>query len=255
VAALDHRDRASPRAHTSAIKLVISDAHEGLKAAATKVLSAPWQRCRVHFMRNALAHVGTKQRPMVAAAIRTAFTQETAEAALNEWRAVADRLRDRFRKLAELMDEAEHDVLAHMAFPKDHWQQLHSTNPLERLNGEIKRRTDVVAIFPNENSIVRLVGALLLEQSDEWAVQRRYMSLETLDGLCDDAARRPRKLLRHDTGPNNLTSGYDRRFLHHHSGHDREPPPPLLEIVVLGAGPGGWREWRLCTRRDLRCSG
>jgi putative transposase len=176
------------------VKLVISDAHEGLKAAATKVLSATWQRCRVHFMRNALAHVGTKQRPMVAAAIRTAFTQETAEAARNEWRAVADRLRDRFRKLAELMDEAEHDVLAHMAFPKDHWQQLHSTNPLERLNGEIKRRTDVVAIFPNENSIVRLVGALLLEQNDEWAIQRRYMTLETLDGVCDDAARRPRKI-------------------------------------------------------------
>jgi putative transposase len=94
-----------------------------------------------------------------------------------------DRLRDRFLKLAELMDEAEHDMLAHMAFPKDHWQQLHSTNPLERLNGEIKRRTDVNAIFPNENAIVRLVGALLLGQSDEWPVQHRYMSLETLDGL------------------------------------------------------------------------
>jgi putative transposase len=176
------------------VKLVISDAHEGLKAAATKVLSATWQRCRVHFMRNALAHVGSTQRQMVAAAIRTAFTQESQEAARNEWRAVADRLRDRFRKLAELMDEAEHDVLAHMAFPKDHWQQLHSTNPLERLNGEIKRRTDVVAIFPNENAIVRLVGALLLEQNDEWAVQRRYMTLETLEPLSDDAVRKPRKI-------------------------------------------------------------
>jgi hypothetical protein len=122
---------------------------EGLKAAAAKVLSSTWQRCRVHFMRNALAHVGPSQRPMVAAAIRTAFTQETAEAAHEEWRAVADRLRDRFRKFAELVDEAEDDVLAHMAFPKHHWRQLHSTNPLERLNGEIKRRTDVVAIFPN----------------------------------------------------------------------------------------------------------
>jgi transposase-like protein len=175
------------------VKLVISDAHEGLKAAAAKVLSSTWQRCRVHFMRNALAYVGPSQRPMVAAAIRTAFTQETAEAAHQEWRAVADRLRDRFRKLALLMDEAENDVLAHMAFPKHHWRQLHSTNPLERLNGEIKRRTDVVAIFPNEDAIVRLVGALLLEQNDEWAVTRRYMTLETLDGLSDDAAK-PRRI-------------------------------------------------------------
>ena len=176
------------------VKLVISDAHEGLKAAAAKVLSSTWQRCRVHFMMNALAHVGPSQRPMIAAAIRTAFTQETAEAAHEEWRAVADRLRDRFRRLAELMDEAEDDVLAHMAFPKHHWRQLHSTNPLERLNGEIKRRTDVVAIFPNEDAIVRLVGALLLEQNDEWAVTRRYMTLETLDGLSDDAGARPRSI-------------------------------------------------------------
>jgi len=176
------------------VKLVISDAHEGLKAAAAKVLSSTWQRCRVHFMRNALAYVGPSQRPMVAAAIRTAFTQETTEAAHQEWRAVADRLRERFRKLALLMDEAENDVLAHMAFPKHHWRQLHSTNPLERLNGEIKRRTDVVAIFPNEDAIVRLVGALLLEQNDEWAVTRRYMTLETLDGLSDDENAKPRRI-------------------------------------------------------------
>jgi transposase-like protein len=175
------------------VKLVISDSHEGLKKAAAKVLSATWQRCRVHFMRNALAHVGSKQRQMVAAAIRTAFTQETQEAARAEWRAVADRLRERFPKLGELMDSAEDDVLAHLAFPKEHWPQLHSTNPLERLNGEIKRRTDVVAIFPNEEAIVRLVGALLLEQNDEWAASRaRYMSLEKLAQFSDDpqAARK-----------------------------------------------------------------
>ncbi|HEX6000634.1 MAG TPA: IS256 family transposase [Hyphomicrobiaceae bacterium] len=176
------------------VKLVISDAHEGLKAAAAKVLSATWQRCRVHFMRNALAHVGAKQRQMVAAAIRTAFTQETQKAASAEWRAVPSRLRARFPKLADLMDEAEDDVLAHMSFPKEHWTQIHSTNPLERLNGEIKRRTDVVAIFPNEAAIVRLVGALLLEQNDEWAVQRRYMSLETLEGLSDDPKAKPRRI-------------------------------------------------------------
>jgi putative transposase len=176
------------------VKLVISDSHEGLKKAASKVLSATWQRCRVHFMRNALAHVGAKQRQMVAAAIRTAFTQETPAAARKEWRAVTDRLRARFPKLGELMDVAEDDVLAHMSFPKDHWQQIHSTNPLERLNGEIKRRTDVVAIFPNEAAIVRLVGAMLLEQNDEWAVQRRYMSLETLEGLSDDPQAKPRRI-------------------------------------------------------------
>lgn len=176
------------------VKLVISDAHEGLKAAVAKVLNATWQRCRVHFMRNALAHVGTKQRQMVAAAIRTAFTQETEKAAHTEWCGVANRLRARFPKLAELMEEAEHDVLAHMGFPKEHWQQLHSTNPLERLNGEIKRRTNVVAIFPNEAAIVRLVGALLLEQNDEWAVQRRYMTLETLEGLSDDPQPKPRRI-------------------------------------------------------------
>ena len=145
-------------------------------------------------MRNALAHVGVKQRQMVAAAIRTAFTQETRKEAQEEWRAIADRLRERFPKLGKLMDEAEDDVLAHMAFPKHHWAKLHSTNPLERLNGEIKRRTNVVAIFPNERAIVRLVGAMLLEQNDEWAVQRRYMTLETLDGLSDDANRKPRKI-------------------------------------------------------------
>jgi len=145
-------------------------------------------------MRNALAHVGPKQRPMVAAAIRTAFTQENQDAARQEWRAVADRLRDRFRRLAELMDEAEDDVLAHLAFPKDHWPQLHSTNPLERVNGEIRRRTDVVAIFTNEIALVRLVGALLLEQNDEWAVQRRYMTLETLESLSDDAVRKPSRI-------------------------------------------------------------
>jgi putative transposase len=177
------------------VKLVISDSHEGLKNAAAKVLSSTWQRCRVHFMRNALAHVGAKQRPMVAAAIRTAFTQETQEAARAEWRAVADRLRERFPKLGGLMNEAEDDVLAHLAFPKEHWSQLHSTNPLERLNGEIKRRTDVVAIFPNEAAIVRLVGAMLMEQNDEWAASRsRYMALEKLAQFSNDPQARPRRI-------------------------------------------------------------
>ena len=173
------------------VMLVISDSHEGLKAAAQKVFNATWQRCRVHFMRNALANVNAKQRGMVAAAIRTAFAQETEKEAHTEWRAVADRLRERFPRASAVMDAAEHDVLAYMSFPKSHWSQIHSTNPIERLNREVKRRTNVVQIFPNEAAIVRLVGALLLEQNDEWAVCRRYMSLETLAGLCDDAAVRP----------------------------------------------------------------
>ena len=168
------------------VKLVISDAHEGIKAAVKRVFHAGWQRCRVHFMRNCLAHAGIKQRAMVAAAIRTAFVQESEEAARAEWRGVADRLRAKFPKLSALMDGAEDEVLAYMAFPKSHWSQIHSTNPIERLNREIKRRTNVVSIFPNEAAIVRLVGAILLEQNDEWAVSRRYMSLETLAGLCDD---------------------------------------------------------------------
>jgi len=160
------------------VKLVISDAHEGLKAAVAKVLHASWQRCRVHFMRNVLAHAGKQGRRVVAAFIATARAQ---------WRQVADQLRPKVAKLAALMDEAEADVLAFMSFPKDHRPKIHSTNPLERLNGEIKRRTDVVGIFPNEDAITRLVGAILLEQNDEWAVQRaRYMTLETMAPLSED---------------------------------------------------------------------
>src|SRR3954453_19701460 len=168
------------------VKLVISDAHEGLKAAITKVLSATWQRCRVHFMRNALAHAGKTQRRIVSAWIGTAFAQDDAEAARKQWRQVADQARPRISRLASLMDDAEADVLAYMGFPAQHRTKIHSTNPLERLNGEIKRRSEVVGIFPNEAAVIRLVGALLLEQNDEWAVQRaRYMSLETIAPLSD----------------------------------------------------------------------
>jgi transposase-like protein len=169
------------------VKLVISDAHEGIKATVAKVLSASWQRCRVHFMRNVLAHAGKQGRRVVSAFIATAFAQHDAGAAKTQWRQVADQLRPRVPKLAALMDEAETDVLAYMTFPAAHRPKLHSTNPIERLNGEIKRRTEVVGIFPNEDAITRLVGAILLEQNDEWAVQRaRYMSLETIAPLSDD---------------------------------------------------------------------
>ena len=169
------------------VKLVISDAHEGIKAAVSKLLCSSWQRCRVHFMRNALAHAGKSGRRVVSAFIATAFAQETPEAASQQWRAVADQIRPKVSKLATLMDDAEEDVLAYMAFPKEHRTKLYSNNPIERLNGEIKRRTNVVGIFPNEAAITRLIGAILLEQNDEWAVQRaRYMTLETMAPLSDN---------------------------------------------------------------------
>ncbi|HEY3624041.1 MAG TPA: IS256 family transposase [Roseiarcus sp.] len=169
------------------VKLLISDAHEGLKAAVAKVLGASWQRCRVHFMRNALAHANKNGRRVVSAFIATAFAQGSADAAGKQWRNVADQLRAKLPKLAALLDEAEVDVLAFMSFPREHWDKISSTNPIERLNGEIKRRADVVGIFPNDDAIVRLVGAILMEQNDEWAVQRaRYMTLETIAPISDN---------------------------------------------------------------------
>jgi putative transposase len=137
------------------VKLVVSDAHEGLKAAVTKVLRATWQRCRVHFARTALAHAGKAQRRIVSAWIGTAYAETDAEGARQQWRTVADQLRPKVPKLAALMDSAEEDVLAYMSFPATHRAKLHSTNSIERLNGEIKRRTDVVGIFPNEAAVAR----------------------------------------------------------------------------------------------------
>jgi transposase-like protein len=181
------------------VKLVIAS-HKGLRAAATKVLNTSQQRCRVHWMRNLLGRVGKTHRAAVAALVKTVFVQETQEAARQQWRSVADNLRERFPAVADLMDTSEEDVLAYMPFPKAHWTQIHSTNPLERLNKEIKRRIDVVGIFPNgkgvkrsiqwidrsPNAIIRLVGALLLEQNNEWALARRYMSLESLARIVDN---------------------------------------------------------------------
>ena len=168
------------------VKLVIADDHKGLKAAATRILGATAQRCRVHFMRNLLAHAGKQGRRVVSAFVATAFAQDDADSAAAQWRLVADQLKPKAPKLATLMDEAQHDVLAYMSFPREHRQKEHSTNPLERLNGEIKRRTNVVGIFPNEDAITRLVGAILLEQNDEWAVSRRYMTLESIAQTSDN---------------------------------------------------------------------
>ena len=167
------------------VKLVIADDHKGLRAAARRVFQAGLQRCRVHWTRNLLAHAGAKQRAAVAAMIRTIFTQETKAEAFAQWDKVADALRGKHDKLGALMDAAREDVLTYMDYPKEHWAQIASTNPLERLNKEIKRRADVVGIFPNDEAVIRLVGALMLEQSDEWAVSRRYFSLESLASLAD----------------------------------------------------------------------
>jgi putative transposase len=169
------------------VKLVISDAHEGLKGAIGAVLhGAAWQRCRVHFVRNALALVPKAAAQMVAATIRTVFVQPDAAAAREQWRRVADGFRARFPRLAALLEEAEADVLAYLAFPPGHWRQIWSNNPLERLNKEVKRRTDVVGIFPNAPAVIRLVGAVLAEQHDEWQVGRRYFSAESLATLTDE---------------------------------------------------------------------
>jgi transposase-like protein len=166
------------------VRLVTSDAHEGLKGAIAAVLQgAAWQRCRVHFVRNALAYVPKSAAQMVAATIRTVFVQPDPASAREQWHRVADSFRGRFGRLALLLDEAEPDVLAYLAFPQEHWRQIWSNNPLERLNKEVKRRTDVVGIFPNQAAVVRLVGAVLAEQHDEWQVTRRYFSAESLAKL------------------------------------------------------------------------
>jgi transposase-like protein len=165
----------------SGVRLVTSDAHEGLKAAIAAVLhGASWQRCRVHFVRNALALVPKSAAELVAATIRTVFSQPDAASSREQWRRVADGFRDRFPKLAGLLDDAETEVLAYLAVPRSHWKQVWSTNPLERLNKEVKRRSDVVGIFPNQAAVIRLVGMVLAEQHDEWQVSRCYISADSL---------------------------------------------------------------------------
>jgi len=171
------------------VRLVTSDAHRGLKAAIAAVLQgAGWQWCRTHFMRAALGSVPKAAQQMVAATIRTVFAQPDPAAAREQWRKVADSFRPRFGRLAALLDEVEADVLAYLAVPQEHWRQAWSNNPLERLNREVKRRTDVVGIFPDDRAVVRLVGAVLAEQHEEWQVARRYFSAESLAKLADPGA-------------------------------------------------------------------
>ncbi len=165
------------------VKLVISDAHEGLKAAIRRVMGASWQRCRVHWMRNALAYVPKGQQSMVSPAPRQAFIQPDRASAARTLRHVADQLRAKWPKLGDFIDDSEADVLAHMDFPAQHRTKIHSTNPLKRLNKEVKRRADVFGIFPNEGAIIRLIGAVLLEANDEWQMRHRYMQTEPMAEL------------------------------------------------------------------------
>ena len=168
----------------SGVWLVTSDAHEGLRAAIASVLpGASWQRCRTHFMRNLLTRVPKSAQGLVAELAPSIFAQPSAEEAWAQHARVVEQLTERFQQAAELLEEAGEEIPAYAAFPKEHWRQIWSNNPQERLNREIRRRTDVVGIFPNRDAVIRLVGAVLAEQHDEWAVARRYMGAESLAAL------------------------------------------------------------------------
>jgi putative transposase len=167
------------------VRLCVSDCHEGLKNAIGQVLGAPWQRCTVHFLRNMLGHCAKSQQPMIAAAIRGIFAADNGAQARERLVEVVERLEPVAPKVAQLLLDAEPDLLAFYALPREHWSKLRSTNPLERVNREIGRRTDVVGIFPNDAALIRLAGMLLIEQSDEWLVSRRYLSQESLSAVLD----------------------------------------------------------------------
>ena len=171
------------------VKLVISDAHEGLKKAISKCFSgSSWQRCKVHFIRNLLARIPKAESDFVAAAFRSIFALNTAEQVRARWDEVANMLTERFPKAADLLNEAKDDVLAFAVFPESHWRKIWSNNPLERLNKEIKRRTNVIGIFPNDRAAIRLIGAVLADQHEEWAIARRYTSnnsMADLAAMCD----------------------------------------------------------------------
>jgi len=170
----------------SGVRLAISDEHQGLKAAIERVLACPWQRCTVHFVRNMHGHCRRDERGLVSAALREIFDATDAETARQRCGSVLERFRGTVPKVAELLEEAEEDLLAFYRFPQPHWPKLRSTNPLERVNREVGRRSDVVGIFPNDASAIRLAGALLIEQNDEWLVARRYLSAESIALVLED---------------------------------------------------------------------
>jgi transposase-like protein len=168
------------------VQLVVSDAHAGLKKAIAQTLECPWQRCTVHFLRETLGHVRKDQQGMVAALLRPIFNASDREAARGLVGDALDRLRKPLPKVAELLEEAEEDLLAFYGFPLMHWPKLRSTNPLERVNREIGRRTDVVGIFPNDKALIRLAASVVIEQNDEWLVGHRYLSNHSLEAILDD---------------------------------------------------------------------
>jgi len=168
------------------VRLCVSDHHEGLKAAIARVLSCPWQRCTVHFIRNMHQHCRPSQRGLVSAALREVFNADSGEAARERTTQVIERLQDQVPKVCRLLEDAEADLVAFYAFPPEHWTKLRSTNPLERVNREIARRSDVVGIYPNDRALIRLAGSLLIEQNDEWLVARRYLSVESLALVLED---------------------------------------------------------------------
>src|SRR4051794_20744427 len=169
----------------SGVQLVVSDAHAGLKKAIAQVLGCPWQRCSVHFLREALGHARREQQPMLAALLRPIFTADSPQEARELVTEALERLRKPLPKIAQLLEEAEDDLLAFYSFPSDHWPKLRSTNPLERVNREIGRRTDVVGIFPNDKALIRLAASIVIEQNDEWLVGRRYLSAHSLETVLD----------------------------------------------------------------------
>jgi putative transposase len=180
----------------SGVRLLTSDAHPGLvDAIAATLPGASWQRCRTHFMRNLLTRVPKNTQSFVATMVRTIFAQPDAATVYEQHARVVAQLEDRFPAAAALLDDARSDVLAFASLPKEHWRQLWSNNSLERLNKEIRRRTDVVGVFPDRPSIVRLVGAVLAEQHDEWAVARRYMSAESIAKALTDPADDPEEVI------------------------------------------------------------
>jgi putative transposase len=167
------------------VQLVVSDAHAGLKKAIGQVLGCPWQRCSVHFLRETLGHARREQQPMLAALLRPLFNAETGEQARELVGDALKRLNKPLPRIAALLQEAEEDLLAFYGFPADHWAKLRSTNPLERVNREIGRRTDVVGIFPNDRSLIRLAASIVIEQNDEWLVGRRYLSNHSLEAVLE----------------------------------------------------------------------
>jgi putative transposase len=177
------------------VQLVVSDAHEGLKQAIARVLSCPWQRCTVHFLRDCLGHARKDQHGLLAAMIRPIFNADSGEQARDRLSEAVAHLDGKLPKVAALLEEAEDDILAFYSFPAGHWSKLRSTNPLERFNREIGRRTDVVGIFPDDASLLRLVGMLCIEQNDEWLVGRRYLSAAAMEPLLEQRLHR-------DTNPN-----------------------------------------------------